>query len=137
MNSTTFLYTEVASKIALALGVGLFIGLEREWAQKEIGVRTFSIVALFGTLTVLADGNLLTAALAATFLLVLLLNMQSLMRDGSLEMTTSAALLVTVVLGALIGEGHYFTAVMSAILMTMLLAWKAGLTRFAGGLQPG
>ena len=39
-------------------------------------------------------------------------------------------------LGALIGQGHYFTAITSAIVMTMLLAWKEGLSRFAGGLQP-
>jgi uncharacterized membrane protein YhiD involved in acid resistance len=98
MNQTypiLFPHLEVAGKIALALGIGLFIGLEREWAQKEVGVRTFSIVALFGALTVLLDVHLMAAALAGAFLLVLLLNLQSLNRDGSLEMTTSAALLVT------------------------------------------
>jgi uncharacterized membrane protein (DUF4010 family) len=51
-------------------------------------------------------------------------------------MTTSVALLVTVVLGALIGEGHFFTAITSAMLMTLLLAWKVELSRFAGGLSP-
>ena len=53
-----------------------------------------------------------------------------------LKITTSAALLVTLMLGALIGQGHDLTAVTSAIVMTMLLAWKEGLSRFAGGLQP-
>jgi uncharacterized membrane protein (DUF4010 family) len=132
-----FPHIDVASKIALALAVGLFVGLEREWAQKEVGVRTFSIVALFGTLVVLGDPHLVSAALVGVFLLILLMNLQSLLRDRSLEMTTSASLLVTMMLGVLIGEGHYFTVVTSAILMTMLLAWKVGLTRFAGGLQPG
>jgi uncharacterized membrane protein (DUF4010 family) len=56
--------------------------------------------------------------------------------DRSLESTTSAALLVIFVLGALIGEGHLFTPVAAAILMTMLLAWKVELRRFAGGLEP-
>jgi uncharacterized membrane protein (DUF4010 family) len=137
MDSPSFSHLEVASKIALALSVGLFVGLEREWAQKEVGVRTFSIVALFGTLTVLYDPHLMPAALGGTFLLVVLLNLQSLLRDASLEMTTSASLLVTLILGGLIGQGHYFSVVASAILMTFLLAWKVGLTRFAGGLQPG
>ncbi len=60
MDSPCFLASrEVASKIALALSVGLFVGLEREWAQKEVGVRTFSIVALLGTLTVLYDPHLM------------------------------------------------------------------------------
>src|SRR3984957_6325914 len=137
MDSSSFSHLEVASKIALALSVGLFVGLEREWAQKEVGVRTFSIVALLGTLTVLYDPHLMPAALGGTFLLVLLMNVQSLLRDASLEMTTSASLLVTLILGGLIGQGHYFSVVASALLMTMLLAGKAGLTRFAGSLQPG
>jgi MgtC family len=44
-------YDEVAMKLGLTLGVGLLIGLEREWSQKEAGVRTFAITALLGTLT--------------------------------------------------------------------------------------
>ena len=136
MEAATFSHLDVALKIGLALGVGLFVGLEREWAHKETGVRTFSIVTLFGMLTGLWAPQFMIAALAAGFLLVALINVQSLIRDTSLEMTTSAALLVTMLLGGFIGTGHYFTAVASAILMTALLAWKEGLTRFAGGLQP-
>jgi len=45
-------------------------------------------------------------------------------------------LLAIFVLGALVGQGHLFTPVAAAILMTMLLAWKVELRRFAGGLQP-
>ncbi|MGD0118064.1 MAG: MgtC/SapB family protein, partial [Candidatus Binatus sp.] len=165
MFSTTaasFAYVDAASKIALAVAVGLLVGLEREWAQKAVGVRTFAIIALFGTLTYMVAPELLIAALCGTFLLVILLNVHHLLknwqlvtadpatapskavresayvidRDAPLEITTSAALLVTLMLGALIGQGHYFTAIASAIVMTMLLAWKEGLSRFAGGLQP-
>ena len=46
--SGSFPYTEVATKIAVALGVGLLVGLEREWAHKEVGARTFAITALLG-----------------------------------------------------------------------------------------
>jgi uncharacterized membrane protein (DUF4010 family) len=35
-----------------------------------------------------------------------------------------------------IGSGHLFTPVASAILMTLLLAWKTEFQRFAGGLKP-
>lgn len=127
---------EVAARIGASLGVGLLVGLEREWAHKEIGVRTFSIVALLGALTSLLGGPLVVTGLIGAFLLVTFLNVQSLLRDRSLELTTSAALIVTLVLGALIGRGHFFTAVGSAIAMTMLLAWKVELARFAGGLAP-
>jgi uncharacterized membrane protein (DUF4010 family) len=127
---------EVAARIASSLGVGLLVGLEREWAQKEIGVRTFSIIALLGALTSLLGGPLVVTALIGAFLLVAFLNVQSLLRDRSLELTTSAALIVTLILGVLVGRGQFFTAVASAIAMTMLLAWKAELSRFAGGLAP-
>ena len=127
---------EVAARIGCSLGVGLLVGLEREWANKEIGVRTFSIVSLLGALTSLLDGSLVVTALIGAFLLVAFLNVQSLLRDQSLELTTSAALIVTLVLGVLIGRGQFFTAVASAIAMTMLLAWKAELSRFADGLAP-
>jgi uncharacterized membrane protein (DUF4010 family) len=64
------------------------------------------------------------------------MNARSIVADRSLEITTSAALLVTYVLGVLVGLGHLFTPVASAILMTMLLAWKTELQRFAGGIRP-
>ena len=132
----TFPYNDIASKIALALGVGLLVGLEREWAHKDVGVRTFAITALLGALSYLVQPALVFVTLGGAILLVGLLNVRSLIKNGSVEMTTSVALLVTVLLGALIGEGHYFTAITSAILMTLLLAWKVELARFAGGLSP-
>jgi uncharacterized membrane protein (DUF4010 family) len=57
------------------------------------------------------------------------------MTDRSLEITTSAALIVNYLLGVLVGLGHIFTPVAGAIVMTMLLAWKTELSRFAGGLN--
>ena len=131
-----FPHRDVALQIVLSLALGLLVGLEREWAQKEIGVRTFSLVALAGMLSSLFAPALVVAALLGVLLMVLLLNVQSLMRDNSLEITTSSALIVVLLLGALVGRGHYFTAITSAILMTMLLAWKAELSQFAGRLRP-
>src|ERR1051326_4851059 len=136
LSSVPFPHYEVAARIAVSLGVGLLIGLEREWAHKEVGVRTFAIIALLGALTALLDRPLVVTGLIGALLLVTFLNVQSLLRDRSLELTTSAALIITLVLGALIGRGHYFTAVTSAIAVTMLLAWKLELSRFARDLQP-
>jgi len=65
---------------------------------------------------------------------IALLNARSLLANHSLEITTSAALLVTYALGVLVGMGHRFTPVAAAILMTLLLAWKMELRRFAGGV---
>ncbi len=127
--------SEVAIKIAIALGVGLLVGFERAWAHKETGVRTFAITALLGTLTALVSAQF-AVSLAGAFVLVAYINGRSLLVERSLEMTTSVALIVTFVLGVLIGQGHLFTPVASAILMTMLLAWKTELQKFAGDLTP-
>lgn len=126
---------EVAVKIAIALGIGLLVGLEREWSQKDVGVRTFSITALLGCLSVLVSMQLASICLGGVIVLVAFLNGRSLLTDRSLELTTSVALIVTFVLGVLAGQGHLFTPTASAILMTMLLAWKTELQRFAGDLK--
>jgi uncharacterized membrane protein YhiD involved in acid resistance len=34
---------EIATKLLLSLGIGLLVGFEREWAHKDLGVRTFAI----------------------------------------------------------------------------------------------
>lgn len=125
---------EVARKIALSVGIGLLVGLEREWAQKDLGVRTFAIASLLGMLSSLTGTGYALASFLGIFLLVVFVNARSLLANRTLEITTSAALMVAVVLGALVGQGHLFTPVASAILLTMLLAWKAELRRFAGGL---
>jgi uncharacterized membrane protein (DUF4010 family) len=125
---------EVAIKIAIALGIGLLVGLEREWSQKDVGVRTFSITALLGCLSVLISIQLAAISMVGVLVLVAYMNGRSLLVDRSLEMTTSVALIVTFILGVLAGLGHLFTPIASAILMTMLLAWKTELQRFAGDL---
>jgi uncharacterized membrane protein (DUF4010 family) len=126
---------EVAIKIAIALGIGLLVGLEREWSQKDVGVRTFSITALLGCLSVLVSVQIAEICLVGVLLLVAFMNGRSLLVARSLEMTTSVALIVTFLLGVLAGQGHLFTPTASAILMTMLLAWKTELQRFAGDLK--
>ncbi|HTT74389.1 MAG TPA: DUF4010 domain-containing protein [Candidatus Binataceae bacterium] len=130
-----FPYDEVATRLALTLGIGLVIGLEREWAQKAAGGRTFAITALLGTLTALANVSAVLLAFASVTLLVGLMNLQSFVKRDVLEITTSVTLLVTFILGVLIGQGHYFTATSAAILMTLLLSFKAGFSAFTGTLQ--
>ncbi len=40
----------MAMQVALSVGIGLLIGLEREWAKKEIGDRTFAITGMLASL---------------------------------------------------------------------------------------
>src|SRR5271170_355877 len=127
---------EVGAKIAVSLGIGLLVGIEREWSNKDLGARTFALTALLGTIAALFEPSMVIVSIVGVFLIIAFANARSLLVDRSLEATTSAALLVIFVLGALAGQGHLFTPVAASILMTMLLAWKVELHRFAGGLQP-
>ena len=56
--------------LAIALGLGLLVGLEREWAGSPIaGIRTFPMITLFGTLAAMLaprfGGWIVPAALLA------------------------------------------------------------------------
>jgi len=134
--SAHFPATPIALKMAVSIGIGMLVGMEREWSNKDVGVRSFAIVALLGMLASLIGLNVAIASLIGVLLLVAAMNTRSILTDRSLEITTSAALIVNYLLGVLVGLGHIFTPVAGAIVMTMLLAWKTELSRFAGGLQP-
>jgi uncharacterized membrane protein (DUF4010 family) len=126
----------VAIKMAVAIGIGMLVGMERKWSNKEAGIRTFAIVALLGMLSAMIGQDFIIVSMIGVFLLIVLMNGRSIWVEKSLEITTSAALIVNYILGVMVGLGHIFTPVAGAIVMTMLLAWKTELNRFAGGLQP-
>ena len=42
--------------LAISLGLGLLVGLQRQWKDSEVaGIRTFPLITLLGTLSVLLD----------------------------------------------------------------------------------
>src|SRR6185312_9355209 len=124
-----------AAQIALALAIGLLIGFEREWSNKDAGIRTCALTALLGMIASLVSAPFTLAGLAGVIVLIAFINARALRATQSLEITTSAALLLVYALGALVGRGDYFTPVAVAIVATLLLTWKLELHRFAGGLQ--
>jgi uncharacterized membrane protein (DUF4010 family) len=123
-------------KLAVALGIGMLIGMERTWSHKEAGIRTFSIVALLGMLAAVIGQDIIITAMVGVFLLIVAINARSLRAEETVEITTSAALIANYLLGVLVGLGHIFTPVAGAIIITMMLAWKTELNKFAGGLLP-
>jgi uncharacterized membrane protein (DUF4010 family) len=126
---------EIATKIVVSLAVGLMVGMERQWAHKELGARSFALASLLGMLAWLVSPAVALVAMIGALLLVGFVNAHSFFVHQTLETTTSIALVVTLVLGILIGQNHYFTAVTAALLMTGLLAWKTELVRLAGDLK--
>lgn len=119
----------------MSIGIGLLVGFEREWSHKDLGVRTFTIISLFGMFAALIGPAFIVGALAGVIALVVVVNFAALKTQSQIETTTSGAFLVTFALGVLIGQGHVFTPTASAVVMTLLLALKPQFSRFAGGLQ--
>lgn len=122
-------------RLAIALGIGLIVGLERGWktrgqhaGQRLAGVRTFSLAALLGgalaaiatpdRYVVLAAGALTVGALVIAGYLI------SVRETRDFGMTTELALLTTFSLGAVSVLGAPFEAVAAAVVMSLLLGLK-------------
>lgn len=118
-------------RLTLALAVGLFVGLEREWRGKEAGLRTFGFASLLGAMGGLLGPSFALLSIALLGVLLSFLNWQSLRTQGSTELTTSAALLVTGFTGVLCGLGHTVTPAAVAVTSAGLLAWKERLATFS------
>jgi uncharacterized membrane protein (DUF4010 family) len=79
---------DVAVQLAASLCIGMLVGIEREWANKDFGLRSFAFVSVLGMLSAH-----LPIALACV------------------------AVLLVFVAGYLVGIGHVFTPVASAIVI--------------------
>ena len=127
-------YVPTLIRLSLAVGCGVFVGLEREHHGKA-GARTFGLAALLGCLGGLSGNG--SAILSMVFLgvLVCFLNWRQLMLHQTLGLTTSTALLIVGFAGVFSGQGHTFTPVAVTIITAALLAWKQPLSGFAVGLS--
>lgn len=125
----------ILQRLALALAVGLFVGLEREHNRKEAGLRTFSFVSVLGALGGILGDPYGVMAIIVVAVLVLLLNVQTIRTEEGAELTTSAALLVTVFTGLLAGKGQTIPPTALAVMTAALLAWKKPLAGFSRALS--
>lgn len=114
-----------------SLGIGLLIGLERERSPAaKAGLRTFALVALFGTISgLLSDETNSPWILFAGFLIVGIMTVSAYLREseGDPGTTTVAAIVMCYGLGALVWYGYATLAVMLAITTTILLYYKSEL----------
>ncbi|ANH66932.1 DUF4010 domain-containing protein [Mitsuaria sp. 7] len=130
-------YLEILIRLALALSLGLLLGLERERRGKEAGLRTFGFIALLGALGgSLGEHYALLSLLLAAGLAVPL-NVHTMRSGHGPELTTSAAMLVTCMAGILCGLGHTVTPAAVMVSTTALLAWKERLSGLSMGLTEG
>ena len=133
-NAARWPFIPILSRLGMSVGMGLFIGLEREHSQKT-GVRTFTLTALLGCLGGLMGQIFGVIALGFVAMSIAWMNYRQMVREQKLALTTSTALMLTAFCGVLFGQGHVFTPAVAGILTAALLAWKQPIERFAVGLS--
>jgi uncharacterized membrane protein (DUF4010 family) len=137
----------LAFSLAIALGLGLLIGLQRGFEYRDLpeggriaGWRTFGLIGLGGGVAAFLGqsfGPFVPAAGVAALALLLAAGywrMAAETKDVSL--TTALAALLTYGLGALAVMGERETAVGAAVVVTFLLSLKEQLHGFLRELEP-
>ena len=131
---------ELATRLAIALALGLVIGVERGWQSRQTreglrtaGVRTFACVGLLGGVaSLLAEelgAGVLGVALLALATLVTVAYALTARESGDFGTTTEIALLLTFALGALAVRGYESEAVAAAVVVAAVLGFKRELHR--------
>lgn len=132
--------------LAVALAIGLLIGVERGWKKREsiegtriAGVRTFGLIGLLGGASALLSQSLDLFVFAAVFigLVVVLASayVATLKTNQDIGITTLIAALLTFILGGLAVMGQVILATTLAVVMTLLLGYKPVLHRWVNALE--
>ncbi|MGM0593796.1 MAG: MgtC/SapB family protein [Pseudomonadota bacterium] len=126
---------EIFERLAVALALGLLIGVERGWHEREVGegrrlggLRTFGIIGLLGASWGLLANEIGPELLAAAFLafaaLVVTAHVLESRQDQDYGITTPSAALLTFVLGAMAAHGYTTVAGATAVITATLLGLK-------------
>jgi uncharacterized membrane protein (DUF4010 family) len=137
--------SDLFARFAVALGIGLLIGLERGWRSREeepgqrtAGIRTFGLTGLLGAtvgaLTEFAGGPasagggiLLGLAFAAYSAVFARFCLEENRADGRFSVTTAVAGMVVFALAAYAMVGDFHIAAAAAVATAVLLAMREGL----------
>lgn len=133
--------------LGVALAIGLLIGVERGWKEREAkdgeriaGIRTYGLIGLLGggtaLLTQSAGGlviGLAYVAIAGALTTVYVVNLSR--GDEDVGITSLITGLVTFMLGALAGVGEVVIAAAFGVVTTLLLSHKPTLHRWVGALK--
>lgn len=131
---------DLLSRLALALGIGLLIGLERGWRTREApsgsrtaGIRTFAISGLLGGVLAAIAGVLqpsvgtagaifLTVGFATHAVVISAYQFAENKADGTFSATTPIAAMLTFALGAYALVGNMWAAAAGGVAVTAVLA---------------
>lgn len=128
-------------QFATSLAIGLLIGLDRERrSAASAGLRTFALVALFGTLMALLSERtnspwLLPFGLAIVALMTISAHIQAAKENADPGTTTVVAIIICYGLGAIVWHGYSTLAIMLAIITTILLYFKTELQGISRNLD--
>jgi uncharacterized membrane protein (DUF4010 family) len=138
---------ELYIRFLVALAIGLAVGIERGWSQRETpsgereaGIRTFTVFALTGFAAAAATpmlGQWFMAAIALGVLALIGIGYASEIKREHADrgVTTEAAAFLTFALGALAGIGEILAAGIVAVVLIAILDQKAELHAFLARLQ--
>ena len=135
-------FKELMTRFALALGIGLLIGLERGWRMREnapgsrtAGIRTFAISGLLGGVatglghamggaTTVGGGLVIGASFAAYSVMMLVFCLEENRADQRFSATTAVAAVLTFALGAYAVAGDMRVAAALAVATAAILALR-------------
>lgn len=121
---------ELLKSLGTALGLGLLVGLQREWVKARIaGIRTFALVALLGGLSGVLSfhlgGWVVAASLVACAAVVIFGYLAELKQpDPDVGLTTEISILLMFIIGVVAVLGHRLEAVVCAGTVMVLLQSK-------------
>jgi uncharacterized membrane protein (DUF4010 family) len=122
--------------LAIALGLGLLVGLQREWTVAPIaGIRTFPLITLLGSFSaILAEefgGWVLGAGLLSVAVMLFMSNLARFEQgESDPGLTTEMAALVMYGVGAALVAGYTVPSVATGGVVAVLLHWKEPLHNF-------
>lgn len=133
-------YQQVLQLVA-ALAIGLLIGSERGWSDREsregtrvAGLRTFGVIGLLAGVSVMLAQQLDVLLLVAVFLavaaLVIVAHVLDFRSDGDRGTTTAFVMLLTFLLSAWAAGGQPLPALGAATVVVALLGYKRTLHRW-------
>lgn len=116
------------TRVALALGAGALLGLEREWRRKAAGIRTISLIcvssALFTLLSIQIGGVMSSDRIASNILTgVGFIGAGVIFRGGFTVdgITTAATIWISAAIGMAIGVGDYKLAFFTTFITIFVL----------------
>lgn len=137
----------LAIKLFAALAVGLLIGIERGWDEREedegnriAGIRTFSLIGLLGGVTALISIEISSWFLIGSFIVVSVLIIVAHILDHRTDKdagtTTAFAMMLSFVLAAWAAYGYQIPALAVTVVVITLLGYKPVLHSWLRNIKP-